>query len=279
VGSFLSPGSEFRPVSLLEPLLLDHHNWPKIEPILTQGSDWPLLPNSDEEQISKNNEFITRGNHMPAIKYEAELLIMVHLEVTQGCMIPFPLHYINDLQNGELAPVGVDDKVWAEQENGSKKTKFWLTHDQSFEATVGLSVNRGTEKKKLHPLFYGGCLSRLVHYILSLRFHCPTVPILGGNQNSKRLTIELIYMGTQWQNVRSSTTNLPYLASASHLVVHLVPIYFWRSAQIWPMTSCTALIGTRHQPFLHMLTKSQIQSFFLPVWISNKLKVWMLTSL
>jgi len=216
---------------------------------------------------------------MPAIKYEAELLIMVHLEVTQGCMIPFPLHYINDLQNGELAPVGVDDKVWAEQENGSKKTKFWLTHDQSFEATVGLSVNRGTEKKKLHPLFYGGCLSRLVHYILSLRFHCPTVPILGGNQNSKRLTIELIYMGTQWQNVRSSTTNLPYLASASHLVVHLVPIYFWRSAQIWPMTSCTALIGTRHQPFLHMLTKSQIQSFFLPVWISNKLKVWMLTSL
>jgi hypothetical protein len=32
--------------------------------------------------------------------------------------------------------------------------------------------------------------------------------------------------------VRSSTTNLPYLASASHLVVHLVPIYFFLFLEI-----------------------------------------------
>jgi hypothetical protein len=43
-GTFISPGSKFRPVHLLEPLFMHHHNWPKIKQILTQGSNWPLHP-------------------------------------------------------------------------------------------------------------------------------------------------------------------------------------------------------------------------------------------
>ena len=104
----------------------------------------------------------------------------------------------------------------------------------------------------------------------------------GGDQISKWLTKELTYMGTQRENVRSSTNNVPYQASASHLVVLLVQmsfVYFQRPAQIWPSTSCTALIGTRHRPLFCMLTKSQVQSYFLLMWLSNKLKVWMWTPL
>ncbi len=100
-------------------------------------------------------------------------------------MIPLPIHYINKLNHRELAPIGIDDKVWVELPDGSWKTKFRLTHDQSFEVSLGLSVNKRTDRNKLHPLFYGGCLSRLVHYIISLCLHFPDVPILGGKSDFK----------------------------------------------------------------------------------------------
>ena len=83
-------------------------------------------------------------------------------------MLPLPIDYINQLTHGELAPIGIDDKVWSEQPDGSRKTKFRLTHDQSFEATRGKSVNHRVIKDQLNPLVYGGCLSRLIHYIVDL---------------------------------------------------------------------------------------------------------------
>jgi hypothetical protein len=161
------------------------HNWPRVQGILKNGSNWPLLPISNNDRIAKNKEFIARGNHKWAEKYKAELMEIIKTEISQGLMIPLPLHYINELQHGDLAPVGIDGEVWVEQSDGSRKTKFRLTHDQSFEALTGSSVNKHTERDKLHPLYYGGCLSRLIHYILSLWFHCPNTPILGGKSDFK----------------------------------------------------------------------------------------------
>jgi hypothetical protein len=68
-GSF-SPGSEFRPANLLRGLLLHHPNWHLIESSLTKGSVWPVLPILESERIAKNIEFIVRGNHKSAKKYE-----------------------------------------------------------------------------------------------------------------------------------------------------------------------------------------------------------------
>lgn len=195
-GTFISPGSEFCSVDILEPLLLHHHNWPKIKHILTEGSSWPLLPITEEDCIAKNKEFTVHGNPKPAVKYESELLKMILSKVNQGWMIPLPISCINNLKHGESAPVGVDDKVWVELEVGSKKTKFRLTHDQSFKASLGTSVNKRTDKEKLHPLFHGGCLSRLIHYIISLRSHCPGVPILGGKSDFKAAYQRLNLHGT-----------------------------------------------------------------------------------
>jgi hypothetical protein len=41
------------------------------------------------------------------------------------------------------------------------------------------------EKEKLTPLFYGGCLSRIIHYIVDMRLRHPKVPILGAKSDSK----------------------------------------------------------------------------------------------
>jgi hypothetical protein len=86
------------------------------------------------DRVAKYIGFIVRGNHKSAIKYNDEYLKIIKAEISQGWMFPIPLHYINTLKHGELAPVGIDDKVWTEQPDGSKKLQLRLTHDQSFEA-------------------------------------------------------------------------------------------------------------------------------------------------
>jgi hypothetical protein len=48
-----------------------------------------------------------------------------------------------------------------------------------------MSVNGRVQKDKLNSLFYGGCMSRLLHYILDIRLRHPVVPILGGKSDFK----------------------------------------------------------------------------------------------
>ncbi len=63
--------------------------------------------------------------------------------------------------------------------------KYRVAHDQSFDASVGASVNQCTLCTHLDPLFYGGCLSRVLHYIVSITFHHPTMKILGSKSDFK----------------------------------------------------------------------------------------------
>ncbi len=101
-------------------------------------------------------------------------------------MIPLPLKYLNEIPDSEFAPVGIDDKQFKILPDGSKLTKYRLTLDQSFEASVGESVNKRVIKEALNPLHYGGCrLSRLIHYILSIRSRHPNIKILGGKSDIK----------------------------------------------------------------------------------------------
>jgi len=100
-------------------------------------------------------------------------------------MLPLPIDYINNLHHGELVPVGIDDKVRSDLPDGQQKIKFRLTHDQSFEASIGVSVNGRVIKEKLNPFFYGGYFSCLIHYIVDTRLRHPTVPILAGKSDFK----------------------------------------------------------------------------------------------
>jgi hypothetical protein len=184
-GTFINYGSEFRPPSQLEPLLLHHPNWPKCKDLLSKGSKWQLHELSEPDRIAKNEEFIQRGNHNSAIKYNEVYHSTILQEVQRGWMVPIPLSYINTLQHGELAPVGIDDSQGSILPDGSKKIKHRLTHDRSFEASVGMSVNKRVISSDLLPLYYGGCLSRLLHYIISIHLRHAKFRILGGKLDFK----------------------------------------------------------------------------------------------
>jgi hypothetical protein len=99
-------------------------------------------------------------------------------------MVPIPTSYIPKILHSEVAPVGIAHQ-WQVHDGGSLLPKYRLTHDQSFEATVGQSVNKRVIKEKLEDLHYGHCLSRLLHHIISLRIRYPDTKILIAKTDSK----------------------------------------------------------------------------------------------
>jgi hypothetical protein len=60
-----------------------------------------------------------------------------------------------------------------------------MIHDQSFEASVGESVNKRINKSALEPLFYGFCLSRTIHQIVALRSKYPNTRLLAAKTDFK----------------------------------------------------------------------------------------------
>jgi hypothetical protein len=66
-----------------------------------------------------------------------------------------------------------------------KKNKIPINARQSFNTMHGKSVNDRVLTEKLDPLYYGGCLSRILHCIVSLRLRLPKVKILGGKSDIK----------------------------------------------------------------------------------------------
>ena len=182
--SIISYGSEYRSTSSLHPLLMHHPRWPKFRSMLTAGSNWPLEAVEDEVRRSKNIELIEHGNHKSAVTYVDELTSIIAKEVIQGFQLPIPIVKINNLPKSEVAPVGIA-KQWQVSSNGTRSAKFRLTHDQSFNASIGRSVNDRVREEELDEIFYRNCLSRTIHYIAALRIRHPQTAILCAKDDFK----------------------------------------------------------------------------------------------
>ena len=133
--SIISYGSEYWDPMSLQSLLMHHPRWPKLLSILTSGSKWPVATCDDNTWQAKNNELIEQGNHKSAITYLTELTSIIAKEVSQDFQLLIPIAAINSTPNAEVAPVGIA-KQWQ-----VPSVKFRLTHNQSFNASVGVSVN------------------------------------------------------------------------------------------------------------------------------------------
>jgi hypothetical protein len=106
----LKYGSEFRPIDVLEPLLLHHYHWPKLRRLLSEGSNWSLHDLDDKSRKQKNLEFIARGNHKSALKHEDKISEIFLKEISQGWMIPFSIQFINEIKKSEIAPIGLAEQ-------------------------------------------------------------------------------------------------------------------------------------------------------------------------
>ncbi len=113
----------------------------------------------------------------PISIYSKVLLDILAKEVKQGWRVPIPKNFIRNIPNAEVTQVGLAQQ-WQAHKDGSRFQKFHLTHNQSFEASWGQSVNARVQKDKPDDLYYGHSLNRLIHYIMSIGLQYTSAKIL-----------------------------------------------------------------------------------------------------
>ena len=90
------PGSEFRPVSLLQPIFEAHPFWQRMQSSLLVGATMELAPLSETDRTTLIATALTYGNHKSATKNAAELLTMLRKEVSKGWHLPLPINWLHE---------------------------------------------------------------------------------------------------------------------------------------------------------------------------------------
>ena len=164
----ISYGSEFRPPEVLAPLLNRRHNWDRIRCFLSGGFSAKFKPISDEQRIKDNESVLTRGNHKSAMEHIEMPRENAIKEIGLGFQFAFDKSIINKIPDAVATPYGaacqstINDLI-------ELVIKYRPTHDLSNEESPKNSANDRLERDDLPELFYGWCLSRLLHHIHALR--------------------------------------------------------------------------------------------------------------
>jgi hypothetical protein len=170
-GSILTPGSEFRSIQHIKPLLCHHEDWPDLEEILRNGITYPMENPLDEKtRISDLKAMIERGNHK-STKSTEHLLSLTKAytkEVTHGWLIPLQVASLYHIKGASVIPLGVADQFSVDR-NGNRMSKSRVTHDCTFPTPSGTSINSRTIEDDLSPCIYGHCLRRILHLIHMMR--------------------------------------------------------------------------------------------------------------
>jgi len=175
-GSIASFGSEFRSPSELEGLLSQHPHWSHLKEILTNGATFPLRPISEETRKIDLEFHLNRGNRKSTEKNDAVLSKIIENDISKGYVLPLPREILFRIPSASLAPLGCVDQE-SINERGERTTKFRMTHDQSFLGPSNHSVNERVITELLPNCMYRFTLSRILHYIISLRLRHPTTKI------------------------------------------------------------------------------------------------------
>jgi hypothetical protein len=86
----LRPGSEFRPIDVLEPICRNHPLWPQVHRMLTKGFTMPLRKIPDVDQAHNVIVAIRYGNHKSTQKNLTVVLEMLKEEVEKGWQFVLP---------------------------------------------------------------------------------------------------------------------------------------------------------------------------------------------
>jgi hypothetical protein len=175
----IRPGSEFRPVGLLEPIFNGHPLWPRMKRSLLLGATMVLEPITDADRHTQLAAALAHGNHPSATRQAATIHAMLEAEVTKGWQLPLPIDRLFDIPGVVVAPLGLVDQHSIDGD-GRAIDKNRLTHDQSFDFKLEpiRSVNQRVVKAALSACKYGFTLPRLLHIIIALRTLFPTVALL-----------------------------------------------------------------------------------------------------
>ena len=179
-GTYLTPGTEFRNLTVLQKIWGPRQNWTRLRNILSKGIEYPLITEqSDDERLSDLRAMVARGNHKSAQK-PANLIALrknIEKEIQHQYLIPTTVASIFKLKGATINPLGVSEQ-YSINTKGEKILKPRTCHDASFPAPSDYSVNLDHNMELLSECIYGQCLRRIIHSLHRARITYPTTVIL-----------------------------------------------------------------------------------------------------
>ena len=171
-------GSEFQKPSQLEPVLQNHPLWRRLSSILKKGITFPLRDLDNTTKSLDLENALQFGNHKGVRKHPEFFRQLSWDDILAGYAIPIPLSKIKHMPGAALCPMNVIEQFTISK-SGEIVEKQRACHDLSFRsAPSNTSVNSRVIEEQLAPCMFGHCLTRLIHYIISLREKYPTIPIV-----------------------------------------------------------------------------------------------------
>ncbi len=156
-----------------------HPLWPKFQERISNSAEFTLLEIADADRIADVHANLTRSNHKLAQGHEARLIDMLQEEVERGWQLPLPRSAALMIKGCEVARLGMVVQMTIDEE-GNAKSKFRLTHNQSFNPsrTEKRSVNDRVDASQLTVARFGRTFSRLIYNISYLQQLYPDERIL-----------------------------------------------------------------------------------------------------
>jgi hypothetical protein len=206
----LRPGSEFRPIDLLNKILGNHPLWPRARRTMRFGFSMPLDPLQEVERATDVFDALGYGNHKSTQSNPTVVREMLDDEVRHGWQLVLPAESIPLIPGTIVSPLGLVEQITI-NEHGETTQKWRLIHDQSFQFQSGTSVNNRVQKEKLAQCMYGKALRRFIHAVVQLRLRYPTTPLLMAKFDLKSAYRRAHFSGTT--ALQSIVTNRGLLGS------------------------------------------------------------------
>jgi hypothetical protein len=156
-----------------------HPNFRDLKEMFTKGFDYALKRElSEAKRAAEVKAQLERGNHhKSATKNKEEVQSLLAGDVKHRFVLPIQVGVLRFIKGLHLQPGGMVTQL-SLKADGSRKEKNHFTHDLSFSLTTkDASINSRVDMTKYVNMVYGWFFSRILHYLLALRFRNPGVRI------------------------------------------------------------------------------------------------------
>ena len=177
-GTTVWHGSEFRPIDQLKEVVGDHPNFDHLARTFTHGMEYHFTRDLNEaERMGELTAQLARGNHQSAEEDPPHLSKLLAKDVSHGFAFAIDADKIPLIKDAMVQPAGLALQ-YGMKADGSRFPKKRLTHDLSFSITQkDSSVNSRVDMSSYPEMVYGWCLTRVIHFLVTLRASHPGQPI------------------------------------------------------------------------------------------------------
>jgi hypothetical protein len=134
------------------------------------------------ERLKELQGMTARRNHKSAEEGSEKATKLLAKDAAQGFSIPASPETVDKIQGEMVQPLGQPlGQPWGwprpvqTDQGRARKVKHWLTQDLSFSLMEEeMSVNSRIDVQQHPEMFCGWCISRVIHFIVSLRLALPT---------------------------------------------------------------------------------------------------------